>query len=777
MAIKQGNLPIELTSFVGRRSDVAEARRVLAESRVLTLTGLGGVGKTRLALRVAEDSRRVFPAGAWFVDLSELRDPALLDQTVLSALGIQDRSVRAPRSVLIDHIGDNRLLLVLDNCEHLVEWVAELVAELLRHCAGLAVLATSREALGVPGEIVMRVSPLGIDSGSLPASTSTESSDGDALALFEQRARAVVPDFRITDANHAAAQEIVSRLEGLPLAIELAAARLQVMSLDQLLRRLDDRFQLLTRGSRNAPDRHQALTWSIDWSYHLCTPQEQWLWAHLTVFAGSFDLEAAEGIFAGEAVYDEVVDLVTSLVDKSVLIREQDGPFVRYRMLETLRDYGRGLLADDEWTSLQRRHRDWYRGLVLQARADWIGPRQLDWMARLDRDMANVRNALEFSLTDPDSGGDALCVASALQDYWLPRGRFSEGRYWLGRALALAPPGAESSVGAAVVEAAATAAVLAALQRDIAAATGLAEEARRRAEELSDAGAQALANYATGFVAVADGDLVRGADYLERAIEAFRGDDDIVRLVPALYWFAFLVDALGDVDRAARIYEEALALSESRGEIMWRAMAMSDYGSALWRHGDHDRGIQLLEESLGLLRRLGNQFGCAWCFEELAWTLAERDAELASVLLGAADELFTATGSHLTTFASLVAYHDACVDAARKELGDRVFTELLNRGRAMTLDEAISFALEEQPRHEAPEAAADTALTPREWQVAELVAQGLTNRAIAERLVISRRTVDGHVGHIRDKLGFGSRTQIATWVLQQDEGAREASGP
>ena len=233
-----------------------------------------------------------------------------------------------------------------------------------------------------------------------------------------------------------------------------------------------------------------------------------------------------------------------------------------------------------------------------------------------------------------------------------------------------------------------------------------------------------LARYTLGFVAVADGDLVRGAEYLEQAVAAFRANDDIARLVPALYWFAFVVDALGETDRAASIYEEELALTESRGEILWRSMTMSDYGSALWRHGNHARGIELLEDSLRLLRGLGNQFGCAWCLEEIAWTLVDRDAKLAATLMGAADTLFTATGSPMDTFRSMVPYHENSVTEARNRLGDRVFQTAFDHGRALTLDDAAARALREQPPGGSPKSAADEVLTPREQQVAELVRTG-----------------------------------------------------
>ena len=343
------------------------------------------------------------------------------------------------------------------------------------------------------------------------------------MMLFEQRARSSVTDFRITSENSAAVEKIVRRLEGLPLPIELAAARLRAMSVDQILQKLDDRFQLLTRGSRNAPARQQTLAQSIDWSFDLCTPPEKSLWANSSVFAGSFDLGSVEGILADEAQNDDLGDLVMSLVDKSILIREQNGSYVRYRLLETLRDYGRELVSVDEWVSLQRRHSEWFRQLVFRAGVDWTGPHQIDWMTRIDRDLPNVRTALEFGLTEPDSVEDTLRTASALHDYWLARGRFNEGRYWLGRALAEVPELTEGTLGEAVVEAAATGALLAALQRDIASATSIAEEARRQAEMQRNDDGRILARYTLGFVAVADGDLVRGAEYLEQGCRSIPG--------------------------------------------------------------------------------------------------------------------------------------------------------------------------------------------------------------------------------------------------------------
>ncbi|PTR30567.1 putative ATPase [Rhodococcus sp. OK519] len=763
--IGRGSLPEELDSFVGRQTELAETRRLLSESRLVTLAGPGGVGKTRLALRVARESRKVFTGGTWFVELGELRDPDLLAQTVTDVLGLQDWSARPPEAVLVENLADGRVLLILDNCEHLVAAVAAFSDTLLRSCPGLSILATSREALGIGGEAVVRVPPLAVPG------SGTDPSSSDAVSLFEERARAAVPDFRITDENRPVVEEICARLEGLPLPIELAAARMRALSVEQIRERLSDRFRLLTRGGRTSPGRQQTLRMSIDWSYDLCTETEQRLWACLSVFAGGFDLEAAEGVLVDDPKEVDILDTVAALVDKSVVLRdetESTGGLARYRMLETIREYGQEKLELFGWTDIvRRRHRDWYEGLVLRMKDDWVGPRQAEWSAIVAREQANIREAFEFCLTDAGAVLDAMRMVTALNPFLIVRGRFNEGRYWLDRFLA-------EDEGPAVdrVEALCANSTLAALQQDTVAATILADRARRLARENPHAESEALAAAAAAYAAVTRDDLEPARTDLTNAVEAFRALGNLHEMVPALYWLGFVIDILGDPEGSSRCYEEALAVTEPCGEIMWRSMVMSDYGSSLWRHGQHARGIAMLEEALPLLRVLDNQYGGAWCFEELAWTAAEQDPERAAVLLGAADVLFTATGSPIATFQPLVAYHDQCVQSASEALGEVGFEAAYRRGVGMNTEEAVGYALGEQPA-DLPESPAESGpvLTRREMQVAELVAEGLTNRAIAERLVIAQRTVEGHVDHILAKLGFTSRTQVAAWMAKR-EGAR-----
>ncbi len=356
-----GNLPVELTSFVGRQAELAEVKTLLATSRLVTVTGIGGVGKTRLALRAAAEMRADVPEGVWLVELGELRDPTLVANAVVGALGLRDESGRALREVLIDSLGSRQVMLVLDNCEQSINETAKLADALLRACPALQILATSRERLGIAGEALVNVSPLALpDADREP--TLRELLGYDAMALFAERAAAAVAGFALTQDNKVAAARICAQVDGLPLAIELAAARLRAMSLEQILERLTDRFGLLTRGSRQGPTRQQAISYCVDWSYDLCTAAERRLWARLSVFAGSFDLEAAEDVGDGDVAPDNVVDLLTSLVDKSILVRVETNGQVRFRLLETLRDYGLSKLNEaGEYLRLRRRHLDWCR--------------------------------------------------------------------------------------------------------------------------------------------------------------------------------------------------------------------------------------------------------------------------------------------------------------------------------------------------------------------------------------------------------------------------------
>ncbi|KXF50719.1 protein kinase [Rhodococcus sp. SC4] len=762
----KGNLPVELTSFVGRRTELSEAKKLLSVSHLVTLTGFGGVGKTRLALRVADSVKRAFVDGVWLVELGELTDASLLVDVMAAALGLRSQSARPLFDVLLEFLGPRNLLLVLDNCEQLVGAVAELTETLLEACPELRVLATSREQLGIGGEAVLRVPPLTVpDPDHQPPLQGLPRYD--AVTLFADRATTAVPTFELTARNMNAVARICHRLEGLPLPIELAAARLRAMSPEQILQRLTDRYTLLTLGSRSAPSRQQTLRLCIDWSHELCTAHEQLVWSRLSVFAGSAELDAAEHVSKGGLTPEELLDTVAALVDKSILIREESGAVVRFRLLETLRDYGREELQQSgEYLSLRRRHRDWYQQLVLDAEAEWISSRQLDWITRLDREQPNLREALEFCVSDsPETG---LRIAAALHLFWSARGLFGEGRHWLDRLLA-------SQTGQPTVErvkALHADSALAELQGDLHAETTLVAQAHALTETSTDPDAHAFIARADGFLALTTGDLPRACSHLERALELIGSGED-TPTISVLLLLGLAHDQRGETKPAIECYERILAITEARGETIYRSYALRAKAIAMWRRGDHSGAVRPLEQALQLTRRVGDPRTTASCLEVLAWIVAEgQDDHRAVVLMGAAEQLVRSVGSFTVWFPDLLDNHENCVRSTRRTLGDRRFEKAWAEGQALDLDAAVAYVLKEPSNTSsaAPSPNSPPPLTKRELQVARLVAEGLTNKAIATRLVISPRTAQGHVEHVLAKLGFTSRAQIAAWAADETPG-------
>ncbi len=745
------------------------------ESRLVTLIGTGGVGKTRLALRIAGMHQRAFPDGVWLVELDKLHDPALIAQTVARTLGIVGKSGTGPIETLIEYVAGRRLLLILDNCEHLVDAVAKLTNSLLRASPYLYVLATSREALGIDGEFAIAVPPLSAPDPAqtieLPLPDTCE-----AVALFVARAAMVVPGFTISPENRVAIAEICHRLDGLPLAIELAVSWLRTLSPQQLRDRLKDRLNLLRRGPRAGPVRHQTLWNSIGWSYDLCTQPERRLWARLSVFAGAFDLDAATDVCAdSDSGPMEVVELTASLLDKSILIREEDHGVERYRLLDSVRAYGAERLREmGQEATLRRRHRDRYAQSIRWADADWLGSLKPDWFNRIDREHPDIRAALEFSLTEPDEARAALAMAGALHPYWVLRGLTSEGRYWLDRALAR-----DTGASAEAVVAAWTSAILAALQGDLTAANAAVARTDAIATELGDRWSRAIALLAEGAVAVHSGDLERARACHVVALASFQALGDRNWSTLSLTGQATVRAFLGEHAEAAALYEQVLTVSEHRDEAWLRPHTLWILGIALWKQGEPDRAAERIERGLRLTRQTGDAMRSAWCLEALAWIAASRDQpRRAAVLLGASQALAHSVGAPAatSTYSDLRAYHEECVRRARGDLGDAGFVAAVAYGAASTLDDAIAYALNDLPEKasSSPATAArragtaePTALTRREQEICQLVAEGLSNNQIATQLVISRRTVESHVQNIMVKLGFTSRTQIAAWVAGQ----------
>ncbi|MFD8526046.1 ATP-binding protein [Streptosporangium canum] len=760
-------LPAEVTGFVGRRHEVAEVKRLLSGARVVTLTGTGGVGKTRLALRVAADVVRAFRDGVWLVDLAALESPELLVQAVSEALEIRDHSSRPPMRVLIEHLRDKQALVILDNCEHLLHDCAVLAETLVRSTPEVRILATSRQVLGIAGEQTLSVPALSLPDADVSRPSLESLAQYDAIQLFVERAGAVLPGFAVTEANRDAVEQICRRLDGIPLGIELAAVRLRALSVEQLLARLDDRFHLLTAGSRAALPRQQTLRALIDWSYALCTEQERLLWARASVFADGLDLTAAEAVCSGDGILrEEVVDLVIGLVDKSVLIRD-DRPSspsaARYRLLETVRQYGRErLAATGQAAAFQRRHRDYYRKLSAQAHAEQFGPSQVAWFTTLKIEHANLRAALEHCFARPEGIATGLGMAADLLYHWITNCYLAEGRRWLDQGLA-ARTGPDETRARALW----TDSWLALIQADVASAAAMLEEAGALGERLGQEPVLAYVALYSGMVAMYRGDAGSAVALYEEAVTRHRSTGDPVGLALALIRLCLARSFLGDSPGAVSAAEECLAVCDAHGEGWHRAYAMMALGIEIWRQGDAPRAAGLEKESLRFNCSLSDPLGAGINLEVLAWiAAAAKQYQKAARLLGILETVWQAIGAPLSGFGHLAGYHDECVSRVRRALGEPAFNTAVRRGARLAYDEALAYALDESAPGDGAQAeeGRPAPLTRREMQIAQLVAQGMSNKEIAAALVIAQRTAEGHVEHILSKLGFTSRAQVAVWI-------------
>ncbi|MCL7426859.1 LuxR C-terminal-related transcriptional regulator [Streptomyces sp. YS415] len=740
---RTSGFPAELTSFVGRRDESADVRRLLAEARLVTLTGPGGVGKTRLASHVAQQTARTFPDGVWLVPLAALADEAFVPHAVADALGVRNETGRPPLDVLVDHLRGRTLLLVLDNCEHLPGSCARVARTLLAAGDGVRILATSRHRLGLAGERLYEVPPLPTPE---PAELGASAAEHfPALRLFADRAAAVLPGFTVDEGNQHAVARLCRRLDGLPLAIELAAVRVRALGVDRLVERLDDRYQLLTGGDPASAPRHRTLRAAVDWSHDLCTPQEQVVWARLSVFVGGFDLAAAEAVCAGEGLDATAVrDAVDGLVDKSVLTREERGGLARYRLLVSLRHYGLEKLADiGEAAVARRRHRDHFAGLAAACEEAWFGPDQAAVTDRLRLDRDDFRAALDFCVTTPGEAQQGLRTAATLWFHWVAGGAWGEGRHWLDRALRA---GARPE---------------AALTRAMWAGALMSLVHTRSAAVL--AGADPPHG-----VPPADAELpvpapppmppdVYGTD---RPATTTVGFAVLTRVE-----LACTLVSRGRAREATALCTEAAAVCEAHGEQWARAWALRTLGLAHWSLGEYDRAAEHARACLRLPYTGHRRQSLARTLDLLSAAEAlAGHAERAAVLRGAVDRIWHDIGGDPARPQG-AARSCPAERHARRALGDQGYERAHRRGGALSRDDVIAYALGTLRRRAAgPAGAPDTRpLTRREAEVAALVAQGLTNRRIAETLVISQRTAEGHVERILVKLGFSRRSQLAAW--------------
>lgn len=690
--IRAGNLPVLPAEVVGRGDDVAELRTLLATSRLVTLAGMGGIGKTTLALHAAAELRADYPDGVWLVELSELRDGTLLTEMVAAALGVRDQPGRRLTEVLVDVLAERHALLVLDNCEHLIDDAAKFADTVLQRSSQLHVLATSREVLDIAGETVKTVAPLGVPGPEVgPDAKRLATYPG--VALFLQRACAAVPDFTLNEHNSAAVTRICTRLEGLPLGIELAAARLRAMSVEQIAAGLSEPYALLTRGHRGAPSRQKTLAGCIDWSYQLCTRTEQRLWAAFAVFAGSFDLPAAQHLCADDLPADDLLhDLLGVLVDKSILIRIQQGEHVRFRLLETLRDFVKSHVTQSEHHRLSARHAHWYHQLVTQANSQWFTHAQLHWSERLLREMPNVREALQFSLVHDST--TALEIAVAMRPVWQKNGMFGEARRWLDLAL----DATSIQPGPVRARALSEIAVIAFFQMDLSAVRAVSAEARDQLAAMRDIEDAELAELSArfdaidGYIAVQTGDTARGVGYLRRAIQLTSEFE--VRFA-ATYYLGWAFEISGDLDEAMSCFDAALAITTSHGESWYRSRALVALGVVQWLRAELEGAERAIVEALQLSQLLGDPFTGAQCLENLAWIAGSHgDWRHAGAMLAAADALSRAIGSPLMHVPDQFSHHDQCYSRTRQELGTERFEATWAYGAALTFDEAVALALD-----------------------------------------------------------------------------------
>jgi predicted ATPase/DNA-binding CsgD family transcriptional regulator len=773
----KGRLPAETTAFIDRGADVAGVKRLLSAARLVTLTGVGGAGKTRLAVRVATDVRDAYPDGAWLVDLTGITNPAWLERAVAGALNVADRTDQRPSQVVIEYLRDRHLLLVLDNCEHLLDACACFVDRILRHAPGVRLVCTSRQSLGLVAEHVWEVAPLSLPTADRPVPAGSGPQYA-ALALFAARAAAVVSGFVLTAENLDTVADVCQRLDGLPLAIELAAVQLRTRTLTQLAAGLTDRFRLLATRYANPPH-HRTLASTFEWSYALCSPQEQALWARLSTFHDSFPADAAAAVCMPELPAAAVVDLLSGLLDKSVLVRSDGSAGIRYRLLETVRQYGRDRLrADHDPTpaELARRHRDWYLGLTRRFDADWFGPRQAQWLDELHRELANIRAALDLSLSTPGDAAAGLEMASRLVHFWYPSGLLHEGRYWLQRALNAAP--APTRIRGYALIASAN---LAQIRGELATAIAQSGEAARIGRALSDARLCALAERGAGMVATMGGnDPAAGCARLRKALtELQKLSEDGVLVAETQLALALALLFCGELDEAAELGTRCRELCEAHSDRWWLGHAYSAAAHIALAAGDLDAANGHTRRVLELRAELDDVVLLAVQIERFGWLAGEAgDHRRAARLLGAADGMWRRLGGRMFGADLWLRAHTSCVEAARRALGRAGYEAEFQRGAALTPQEAARYALGRKPIDEPDRK--DQLLTPRERQVADLIAEGLSNRQVAARLGTSQRTAESHVENILRKLGFAARAQVAAWVVQQAADgvrtSREAAG-
>lgn len=845
------NLPLQLTSFIGREREIAEVARLLESTRLLTLTGTGGCGKTRLALRVAEGMLDSFPDGVWFVDLAPLSDPAFVVHTIAAVLGVREEASRPLFATLMDWLSHRELLLVLDNCEHLAEACAQFADAGLHASRETSILTTSRQPLGISGESAYRVPSLEVLNPKLQISIE-QLIQYAAVRLFVERATQALSTFRLTHENAPGIAQICFRLDGIPLAIELAAARVKALAVDKIAERLDDRFHLLTGGSRTALPRQQTLRALIDWSYDLLTEPERVLLRRLSVFAGGWTVEAAEVLCADDGtamagsrlVRNDILDLLTRLVDKSLVVLDEQRAETRYRMLDTIRQYASEKLLDaDEQLRFRERHLGVFVQMAEHSQPILETAQRTLWLLRLESEHDNLRAALGWAVErDLET---ARWLAGMLERFWFLNDHLSEARTWYARVLSAGErtsvtPGlalaqlssgcvsvnlehldeAQVSLESSVVSwkrlgdpkwfawslawlaylllqrgegeralaiyaenesvfrgssGASLAWTLscwgtasAAVRRDDPTAKALLDEALSLALDLQDPLYILLAYSSLGDWAVMQGDYPTARRNFLEALVWRRQLGTRWIIAAGLRQVANLMCLEGDYLQAEPLYREALALSRALGDQHSEASIAQALGEVAIQRSNIEQGMSLLAESLSSFRKWRDPLGIARCLIGFACLLQSlKDAGGAAHLLGFVEAWLESNQLKLVIFDHT--NYARGVAAARAQLDKAAFTNAWKEGRVMTLEQAVKYLLTERlepfEKIATPQPHDPNALTPREIEVLRLAQAGLSDAKIAEKLVISRRTVNTHLSSIYGKLGVNSRSAATRYAL------------
>ena len=784
-------------------------------TRLLTLTGVGGSGKTRLALEVARDLVEAYPDGVWLVELAPISEAALVPKAVAEALEVPERPQEPLTDTLADVLRDRQLLMVLDNCEHLLEATTRLVDVLLDSCPRLRILATSREALRVEGEVRWVVPPLSVPDPQVTPSLE-ELEAYESVRLFVERARGRDPTFSLSPQNALAVAEICSRLEGIPLAIELAAARVGTLSLDQISQRLRESLKLLTGGDRTAMPRHQTLKGTLDWSHESLSESERRVFRRFSVLEGGWTLEASEAVGAGEGFEeDDILDVLSGLVEKSlVMAKERQESGVRYRMLEPIRQYAREKLEEGgESEEVRRRHATFFLALAEEAEPRLRGPEDREWLERLETEHDNLRAALSWALEQREAEL-GLRLAGALWLFWEAHGHYGEGHRWLEQMLARGSQ-ASASARAKALEGVGQL-IFDSDERDeavIAAREGL------KLSDEAELGGTVRAKFLDilGWKAMMQGDRERAKELLEESLKLSRDANDELGIADALLGLGSALDTPDDHERAKEFHEEGIVLCRKLGYVPTLARHLFSFGYTLLLEGDYERGAALNEEAADLFRERGYKGGLEFVLDNLGWaallqgdherarnyyreslilckelgdktvasesleglaciSAAEGASERAARLFGGAEMLREAVGDKHTP--EEAALRGPYLTMARSRLDEVAWQAAWEEGRGMSMEQAIEYALsEEEPSavppsfttglslpSSAPEHPAG--LTSREVEVLGLVAARMTSPRIAKELFVSPRTVEAHITSIYHKLGVSSRAAATRYALE-----------